>query len=68
MKLNLLLGIAAGVGVALFLNSKKGKAFMENIGDQACDLTDKAKDLYDQGQKKARQFASDSERTMNNVM
>ncbi len=68
MKLNLLLGIAAGVGIAMFLSSKKGKAFMESVSDKACDLTDKAKDLYDEGQKKANQYATEAEQSVRNAI
>ena len=68
MKINLLLGIAAGVGVAIFLNSKNGKAFLESLSQQAWDLTDKAKDLYNEGQQKAKQYASDAEHSVRNVM
>lgn len=68
MKINLILGIAAGIGVALFLNSKKGQNMMNGLCDNACDWMDQAKDALVNGKDKAQQFAEDAKHAAQNII
>lgn len=68
MKINLLLGIAAGIGVALFLNSKKGQNMIDGICDNACDWMNQAKDAIENGKAKAQQFADDAKHSAQNII
>lgn len=68
MKLNLLLGIAAGVGVAIFLNSKKGQAFMNSVCDNAGDWMNVAKDALQDGKDKAQNMADDARQSARNMI
>jgi len=42
----ILLGVAAGVAIALFVNSDKGKELISDLGDAAGDAGDKLKTKY----------------------
>ena len=42
----IMLGVAAGVAIALFINSDKGKELLSDVSDAASDAGDKLKSKY----------------------
>ena len=64
----IILGVAAGVAIALFINSDKGKEIISDVTDATSDAADSLKNKYsDLGKqmkdwlKKGKEFLSDIE-------
>jgi gas vesicle protein len=52
----ILLGVAAGVAIALFINSDKGKELISDVTDAAGDASEKLKGKFSDLEKQAREF------------
>jgi gas vesicle protein len=70
----IILGVAAGVAIALFINSDKGKAIISDVSDATGDVADNLKNKYsDLGKqvkdwlKKGKEFLSDVEDRVKDV-
>jgi len=70
----ILLGVAAGVAIALFVNSDKGKELMNDLSDAAGDAGDKLKNKYAEYEdqvkdfiKKGKSFLKDMESKANDI-
>ncbi len=64
----IILGVAAGVAIALFINSDKGKDFISDVSDAAGDASDNLKNKFSDYQsqmkdllKKGKTFIDDIE-------
>jgi len=69
----ILLGVAAGVAIALFINSDKGQALIDDVSDAASDTKDNLKSKFGdfEGQlkdllKKGKSFIGDIEDKIKN--
>lgn len=54
----ILLGVAAGVAIALFINSDKGKELIDDITDAAGDAGDKLKTRFAEYEDQVKDFIS----------
>ncbi|MEP6466214.1 MAG: YtxH domain-containing protein [Parafilimonas sp.] len=50
----IMLGVAAGVAIALFINSDKGKEMISDVSDAASDATDNLKNKFSDFEKQAK--------------
>ncbi|HEY2726137.1 MAG TPA: YtxH domain-containing protein [Parafilimonas sp.] len=50
----IMLGVAAGVAIALFINSDKGKKIISDVTDAAGDATDNLKNRFSEFEKQAK--------------
>jgi gas vesicle protein len=50
----IILGVAAGVAIALFINSDKGKELISDVTDAAGDATDNLKNRFSEFEKQAK--------------
>ena len=50
----IILGVAAGVAIALFINSDKGKEMISDVTDAAGDATDNLKSKFSDFEKQAK--------------
>ena len=50
----IMLGVAAGVAIALFINSDKGKEIISDVSDAASDATDNLKSKFSDFEKQAK--------------
>jgi gas vesicle protein len=54
----IILGVAAGVAIALFVNSDKGKDFIADVSDAAGDASEKLKNKYSDYEDQVKDFIS----------
>ncbi|MGN6213042.1 YtxH domain-containing protein [Parafilimonas sp.] len=52
----IMLGVAAGVAIALFINSDKGKELLADVSDAASDAGDKLKSKYSEYEDQVKDF------------
>ena len=50
----IMLGVAAGVAIALFINSDKGKEMLSDVSDAAGDATDSLKSKFSDFESQAK--------------
>lgn len=50
----IMLGVAAGVAIALFINSDKGKEIISDVADAAGDAADNLKNKFSEFEKQAK--------------
>jgi gas vesicle protein len=63
----ILLGVAAGVAIALFVNSDKGKEIISDISDAAGDATDNLKSKYSDLAKQLKDLLKKGKRVLDDV-
>lgn len=68
MTTKLLVGIAAGVGVALFLNSKKGQAMVDSLCDSCGEWMKTAKDTLQDSKDKVYDMAEDAKKSARSII
>ena len=54
----IILGVAAGVAIALFVNSEKGKKLISDVSDAAGDAGDSLKNKYAEYEDEVKDFIS----------
>ncbi len=54
----IILGVAAGVAIALFINSEKGKKLIDDVTDAAEDAGEKLKGKYGEYEDQVKDFIS----------
>jgi gas vesicle protein len=63
----ILLGVAAGVAIALFVNSDKGKEIISDISDAADDAADNLKSKYSDLAKQLKDLLKKGKRVLDDV-